>query len=69
MSSKIIIIEYQVKCDRCGIPIKPGERCQVVMNERRGTVRFEHLRCPGSAAACVTNKPIIPKITTAMAMA
>lgn len=68
MSCRIITVEYQVKCDRCGVPIRPGERCRIVMNERRGTVRFEHLRCPGSAAAVVT-KPIVPKNTPAMAMA
>jgi hypothetical protein len=68
MNCKIITIEYQVKCDRCGVPIKPGQHARLIMNEKCGTVRFEHLRCPGSAAAVVM-KPIVPKNTPAMAMA
>lgn len=69
MNSKIITVEYQVECDRCCIPIRPGESCRIVMNERHNTVRFEHLQCPGSAAATIVTNPNVPKNTPAMAMA
>lgn len=69
MKSKIILIQYQVKCDRCGIPIRPGEYARVVMDERHGAVRFEHRRCPGALAVAVERKPVQPKLTNAMAMA
>lgn len=69
MNYKIITIEYQVKCDRCGTPIKPGQLARLIIDEKRGTVKFEHLRCPGSAAAVIATAPQLPLLTNAMAMA
>ncbi len=47
-NTKIITLEYQVRCDQCGMPIHVGEKCRLVTNAAGGWVRFEHLRCPGT---------------------
>lgn len=72
MNGKIVTIEYRVKCDRCGIPIQPGEQAKVIYIDRLGLVRFEHIRCPGAAAVVTVNlpgRPIRPQLSTAMSLA
>ena len=60
--TKIITLEYQVRCDRCGAPIRVGEKCRLTTDDGKGRVRFEHLRCPGGIEALLRlpKFPLLP---------
>ena len=53
MPDKVITLEYQIPCDRCGFPMKPGTKCLVKMDEKHGKAYFVHIQCPSAPAVAV----------------
>ena len=57
MPDKVITLEYQIPCDRCGFPMKPGTNCLVKMDEKYGKAYFVHIQCPSAPAVAAHRNP------------
>lgn len=66
---EIVKAEFEVECDRCGLPIHVGEECRVIMDSEKKRAFFFHLSCPTGMAIRCPKKPDAPKLKCALALA